>query len=183
MTIKGKVAFWVIGWGIMASFLVTSLASDIKFNLKTDLTYKGKGWTKVTDHAVLMSQNLAQLCAAPIPQKVTQPDNPHLDKFFHVYVNDIGRKAMMTEKAPKFPVGSIIIKEKLTDASEKNVELLTVMVKHQAGFDANNGDWDYLVLNSQGQPISTKTKLESCQNCHRDKKAQDYIFRNYLSIE
>lgn len=90
---------------------------------------------------------------------------------------------MLTEKIPQFPVGSIIVKEKLTDANQKNVELLTVMVKHQAGFDANNGDWDYLVLNGNGQPIPTKTKLESCQNCHRDKKAQDYIFRNYLAIE
>ena len=62
-------------------------------------------------------------------------ENPHADKFITVYVNDLGKQAMMEMRNPDFPKGSVIVKEKLTNQSSAGPELLTVMIKRETGFN------------------------------------------------
>ncbi len=109
--------------------------------------------------------------------------NPHQDKFITVYVNDAGRRAMLSQKKPKFPVGSVIVKEKLPAVDSQSPELLTVMIKQRKGFNPAGGDWEYMVLDGTGTKIEGRGRLENCQACHLANQKTDYVFRSYLDRE
>ena len=145
-----------------------------------------KNWTKVNAVPRLMPERVAYACAywaAPGGIEIDGKTNPHRDKYFTVYVNDTGRAAMLKQKSPKFPLGSVIVKEKLSDKDSQTPELLTVMIKQRKGFNPTSGDWEYMVLDGTGTKIEGRGKLENCQGCHLGNKKRDYIFRTYLPDE
>src|SRR5215471_17959109 len=67
-----------------------------------------KSWTVVNPQPAKMSPQVAQMCA-----NVATPYPHGGHKYLRVYVNDVGRDAMFQAKNPRFPVGTIIVKEKL----------------------------------------------------------------------
>lgn len=145
-----------------------------------------KNWTKVNAVPQLMPERVATDCAmvvSPGGAVINGPENPHRDKYFTVYVNDVGRTAMLKQKNPKFPVGSIIVKEKLADKESRSPELLTVMIKREKGFNSVSGDWEYMVLDGAGTKIEGRGQLQNCQACHLTNRKTDYIFRTYLPYE
>ena len=90
---------------------------------------------------------------------------------------------MMNDKHPKFPQGSVIVKEKLPNKDSSSPELLTVMIKREAGFNAENGDWEYMALDGTGKQVQARGRLEKCQACHTLAKDNDFVYRNYLPSE
>jgi hypothetical protein len=140
-----------------------------------------RGWSKVNAEPQLMPDRTAALCAAL--SSLAALKNPHTNKYVTVYVNDIGRKAMIEELNPSFPEGSVIVKEKLPDKSSQAPELLTVMIKRGKGFNPTNGDWEYMVVDGTGTTVQARGKLENCQSCHTGKSGTDYVFRTYLPNE
>lgn len=145
-----------------------------------------KSWTKANFEPVLMAPQVAILCGVrmlPGGGHVYDKRNPHYEKFITVYVNDAGQKAMLSQKRPKFPAGSVIVKEKLSAKDSQSPELLTVMIKQQKGFNPANGDWEYMVLDGTGTKIEGRGRLENCQACHLANQNTDYVFRSYLSDE
>lgn len=94
----------------------------------------------------------------------------------------------MTAKKPSFPVGTIIVREKinatmlfLNDNDKRKPELLAVMVKREKGFNPQNKDWEFLVIDGAATKIQQREKTGSCQTCHAQQKADDFVFRTYLS--
>ena len=139
-------------------------------------------WTRVNPKPELVAAQNSLLCA--IPMAAAAPGSPHgPNKYITVYVNEIGRHAMMEEKTPHFPQGSVVIKEKLTTATSTKPELLTVMIKREAGFNPDSGDWEYLVFDGSGKAVQARGKLENCQACHKMDEETDYISRSYLPME
>jgi hypothetical protein len=138
---------------------------------------KYRTWTLVNPAPVKMEPAVAQLCAAVVR------DSPHRDRFVSVYVNEAGREAMMTRLRPKFPRGSVIIKEKLSDEGGRAPELLTAMVKHEEGYNPGSGDWEYLVLDGSVSKIEKRGKLSGCSGCHVAYRDTDYVTRTYLPDE
>lgn len=142
-----------------------------------------KSWTKVNPKPLQLPTLLDALCRMPMGRDLIQTSsNPHRQwqKYFTVYVNDIGRNAMLNEKTPKFPEGSIIVKEKLLSEDSNAPELLTVMIKQKKGFNPTSGDWEYMVVKGAGTKVEGRGSLENCQSCHILNKQTDYIFRSYL---
>ena len=128
-----------------------------------------------------MQAKTALLCAAPTAgNRIYGPDNPHHEKYITVYVNAVGRPAMMEQAKPSFPEGSVIVKEKLPDKSSQTPELLTVMIKRGKGFNNESGDWEYMVTDGSGTKVEAQGKLENCQGCHQANQQKDYVFRTYL---
>ena len=141
-----------------------------------------KQWARVNPVPVIMQSAVAALCA-DIRQSRMDHENPHRDKFITVYVNDIGRQAMMEQKVPRFPQNSVIVKEKLPTKDSSEPELLTVMVKREPGYSVENGDWEFMVFDGPGKSVRARGKLEACQGCHRMVKNTDYVSRSYLPQE
>lgn len=136
-----------------------------------------KSWNLVNPQPVKMDEQVAMMCAPLFPRRIA---NPHAEKFLSVYVNEAGRHAMLSERWPKFPQGSLIVKEKLDGKASPTPELLTAMLKRESGYDPKNGDWEYFVLDGTATKIVERGQLESCQSCHTARKNTDYIFRIYL---
>ena len=147
-------------------------------SVRTQLsTYKT--WTLVNPEPVLMDPIVAADCAAPN----LGARSPHSNKYVAVYVNDAGRHAMMFEKYPSFPEGSIIVKEKLDSKTSQVPELLTIMIKRGEGYDPGNGNWEYLVMDGRGSRVEKPASVEKCQSCHLVNKRTDYVSRIYLPKE
>jgi hypothetical protein len=145
-----------------------------------------RNWTKVNPGPRLMPRPVATACSIWLSNNGIQIDgqgNPHRDKFLTVYVNDIGRRAMLSQKKPNFPEGSVIVKEKLAAKDSQMPELLTVMIKQKQGFNPASGDWEYMVLDGTGTKIEGRGNLQNCQSCHLANQKTDYIFRTYLPDE
>lgn len=144
-----------------------------------------RNWKKVNATPYLMPDVVAKSCViykSASGEPVDHSTYPHDDqKFLTVYVNDIGRKAMFEQQKPKFPEGSVIVKEKLSDRGSQTPELLTVMIKQEKGFNPENGDWEYMVVNGDGTKAEGRGNLANCQACHFNRQETDYIFRTYLS--
>lgn len=143
-----------------------------------------KNWTKINDKPQFMASRVAMMCARPTQKQIEdEAKNPHLEKYLNVYINSLGKDEMLTKKSPKFPVGTVIVKEKLSSKDSTSPELLTVMIKREKGFNAQVGDWEFLTLNGAATEVTAKGKLESCQMCHINYDKNDYISRMYLSSE
>ena len=143
-----------------------------------------KNWTKVNKEPEIVPSAISMQCVRPTQAQLdADAKNPHNDKFINVYVNDTGKDEMMTKKAPGFPVGTVIVKEKLTTAESKEPELLTVMIKREKDYNPKVGDWEFLTFNGAGTETTARGKLENCQTCHLVEKRTDYVSRRYLPYE
>ncbi|MBX7223592.1 MAG: cytochrome P460 family protein [Blastocatellia bacterium] len=144
-----------------------------------------KTWTKVNPKPELIPSPIAKLCNMPPPKLVErEKNNPHNEKYLTVYVNQTGKHAMLQEVKPHFPLGSVVVKEKLPTAESTTPELLTVMVKREAGFNPECGDWEFFVFDGKGSQVQGRGKIETCQTCHRLQKEEDFLYRwRYLPRE
>lgn len=144
-----------------------------------------KSWTKANEKPMPMSEIVAKMCVVPSAEqgRSISPDSPHKDYFLTVFVSSLAAKEFMSKKAPDFPVGTRIVKEKLPGEDSKHPELLTAMVKREKGYDSEHGDWEYFVLDGSAAKIQARGKLRSCQSCHDSQRAKGFVFRSYLSKE
>lgn len=139
-------------------------------------------WTQVNPEPYFISSRLAIQCTAPTATDYErEKQNPHMRMYITVYVNRIGQKAMFS-KNPKFPEGSVIVKEKSgTEADWRKPVLYTIMRKREAGYNPKVGDWEFSVVAANGTDMQVTGKLEKCQLCHVETPDRDFIFRDYLS--
>ena len=93
-----------------------------------------------------------------------------------VYVNDIGREAMSSAQLAKFPIGSIIVREKLAKQDDTQPQLLAVMIKRATGFNPRSGDWEYLVVDGAMTKIRDRQKTGTCYECHSSQQDRDFVF-------
>lgn len=129
-----------------------------------------------------MSLSQFQTTSAPTPPPAmkSKPSdiNPHVDKFFHVYVTNTGAEILKSGKGV-YPEGTVILKEKFSDADGKTTELFTGMLKRGKGYNPDAGDWEFFVLSGDAKKITQRGKIESCMNCHDSYQSTDYVTRNY----
>jgi hypothetical protein len=172
----------LVTWVVARQRQINSIAiSENRDSLPTPqvaILVNYKKWTLVNPVPDLMDPVSATAC-----DYVRAHDSPHSNKYVSVYVNESGREAMMTQRKPNFPVGSVIVKEKLSSKTSTTPELLTAMVKREFGYDPANGDWEFLTLNGLGTEIKESGKLKNCQTCHSLYKHTDFITRSYLPLE
>jgi hypothetical protein len=142
-------------------------------------------WAKVNPRPVpIVSRLVAAMCARPTnDDRAHDVSSPHANKLITVYVNELGRQAMMNELKPTFAVGSVIVKEKLAREEAGEPELLTVMIKRERGFNPPVGDWEFMATNGSGTKADARGRLESCQACHVLMKETDFVSRSYLPDE
>jgi hypothetical protein len=129
--------------------------------------------------------------------RITLPDPPKGDKprgkrsepasheefaasYGVVYVNELARQALLEQKKPQFPVGSIIVREKLLQPDAAKPQLLVAMVKRERGFNRKANDWEFLMIDGSVSQITQREKTGSCRDCHKRQKDTDFVYRTYL---
>jgi len=178
------VAIACFGTAVYLSSPTQSETLSPKAKVDGDLISGYKKWTRVNAEPKIVPSRIAIQCAAVSLREQEQEQlNPHRDKYVVVYVNDIGRSAMMDQKLPHFPQGSLVVKEKLSTKDSQQPELLTVMRKREPGYNPESGDWEYMVFDGPGEVLQAGGKLENCQACHAKEKNTDYISRAYMAYD
>lgn len=97
-----------------------------------------------------------------------------------MFVNDVGRSALLEAKNPQFPVGSIIVREKLLKIDDAVPQLLVAMIKRARGFNRKANDWEFLMIDGSLTKITQREKTGSCRDCHKQQKGDDFVFRTYM---
>ena len=96
---------------------------------------------------------------------------PHFDKKLHIYVNSAAKRTI-AKRGAVFPVGAVIIKEKLS--ADGAISGIGGMIKRDPGFNLGHGDWEYFY---DDKVSGYKTgKLENCSICHTRARGTDFVF-------
>jgi hypothetical protein len=108
-------------------------------------------------------------------------------------IRDMYRRSQ-SAKAP-FGVGSMITKRvyhKNSDGTKGDLKVTFAMIKREAGYDAANLDWEYVVMpaddtvnystnpNGELAKAANMGKISDCIDCHSQAKGDDYVFHNDL---
>jgi hypothetical protein len=147
------------------------------------------GSALMTSRPVNLDGRMYALCAARPSEKQldAQAGNPH-GGFISVSVRGADAKTFADTATP-LPAGTVVIKRKIpiNEASAapnmpdpNKTDLYTVMIKREAGYNAESKDWEYAVVSGDGHTVIARGKLESCNECHRIRKETDFLYRKYL---
>ena len=107
-------------------------------------------------------------------------NDPHGNRYVSVYVNEAGESAMLAEKKPVFPPGSVIVMEHRDAGSDPSPALLTAMVKHDRGSAPHRSDWEFLFMDGGASKIADPQMLADCWVCHISYPQSDHVIRGYL---
>ena len=91
------------------------------------------------------------------------------------YVNEIGRAAMFGAEPRKFPVGSIIVRERLLPGTS-SPDQLVVMIKHEPAFNRKGNGWEFLSADGAMTTITKRDRDGACLKCHASASQNDFIF-------
>lgn len=130
-------------------------------------------FSRLTTEPHLVAPLTGELCRTP-PKELLEEERrmtgPHHLWSIHLYANPQALSAV-TNRHAVFPVGSVIVKEKLLD---DKVSGIGGMIKRAAGYDSPNGDWEYFYY---GKPREFSSgRLKNCVDCHRGAKTKDHVY-------
>jgi hypothetical protein len=140
----------------------------------------------LTPEARQVPSRFAGLCAvASLEAKEKEKQmNPHVYKFVKVFVTPAG-EAAATGHECTHPPGTVLIKEKLPAASAggkkagTKPELFTGMLKRENGFNGEASDWEFFTVSGDATKITSRGKLNSCIECHKEFKQTDGVSRQF----
>ena len=127
------------------------------------------GTTKI----FLPADIFSQAPPSPTKKKATHDDGARI--FGVVYANALANDAFKAQEK-RFPVGSVIVREKLAKADDAQPQLLTAMIKRARGFNSKANDWEFLVIDGTISKILEQQKQGSCVKCHASQKKRDFVF-------
>ncbi|MEO7453337.1 MAG: cytochrome P460 family protein [Fimbriimonadales bacterium] len=174
----GAGALLLVAFFATACFLPASDESNSGGGRSDSQIKDYQSWHLVNTEPVLMDLFVATLCVPTPPQYA--PDNPHMPKYIKVYVNDIGTEAMLSAEPIVFPVGSVIVKEKLKKVDEKKPELLTIMIKRAVSTPPSVQDWEFITSTDQ-KHIAKGGDVSHCVSCHTGQQETDFVYKSYLN--
>lgn len=139
------------------------------------------GWTALTDAPRPVSMLIYILCRLPTEEEMAFTESEHGNRYLLEYVNEIGREAMLSPDTTEFPVGTVIVKEKLGALESDAAEALGIMIKREAGYNPSGGDWEYIYWEHPDSLMRDKPGLMHCQQCHYEQAETDSVFRPYVA--
>jgi hypothetical protein len=132
--------------------------------------------SSITTRILLQDGNIYFGSLPPAPVRTSNDPLHDGGSFGVVWVNNIGHESMTAAKPEKFPVGSVIVREKFTHQEDTKPELLAVMVKRGNGFNRKGGDWEYLIVEGGLTKIRQRQTKGNCSSCHAQQKDRDFVF-------
>ena len=122
------------------------------------------------------SRGSTKIIFGTIPSRQPKPDQnaDHPVELGPVFANDLAIQAI-SGKSKLFPVGSVLVREKLAKKGDTLPQLLAVMIKRESGFNPAGGDWQFLVTNGSKTKVKLKQKSGECLACHYSAKDTDFV--------
>lgn len=145
-------------------------------------------WPQLTEQPVTVPLAVMLDCRAPQPSPQIAY-GPHYGEHFEFsvryFVNPTSESAIR-KPGTALPVGTTIVKEKWTrdkPNAKGTLTAIAAMVKHEAGYAKEQGDWEYLYaeLPIAGKPMKVdRGQIATCVECHTKAWQTDYLYRSYL---
>ncbi len=141
-------------------------------------------WPSVTDGPIPVSPTLWMFCRGPTPEEARAQDaaakthGPHAS---HSIVVRVSPEAIAPFRSGEpLPVGAAVVKEKYMNHLAKGpLQEYAVMLKREAGYDPDNGDWEYASVTLAPERKVVRGRLVECASCHASVRQRDYLFRTY----
>jgi len=103
--------------------------------------------------------------------------DPEFTRRIYTNASDLSRDG-------EYPEGTLVVKETFThdaagDFAWPDAMGILAMAKREAGFDAEHGDWEYLVLDTDNLDVLDSGALGTCIGCHSaadGDAGSDYLF-------
>ena len=130
--------------------------------------------TRVTPTPVLVDPIDLAFCNPP--PELFAP-SPHVADRILVFASPEAAEALIRGDAD-YPVGSVVLKQKLT--FDGQTELFTGMLRREAGYNPDCGDWEFFILGGDSRLLA-RGRIESCMHCHRDYADRGFVSRAYLA--
>ena len=167
-----RITLPIVGFIALASALAV-FAADLVVTEKNAPSFY-RDFTRLTKRPHRVAPITATLCTIPsraVVEREKQATGLHYMASVHLYASPAAMPAV-TNRLSAFPVGAVIVKEKLAD--DGKVSGVGGMIKRAAGYNASNGDWEYFYYGKPGEFSSGR--LRSCIDCHRAAKTNDYVY-------
>jgi hypothetical protein len=88
----------------------------------------------------------------------------------------------------KYSEGAVVVKENYNSDHGRpgQATTLTIMIKHAPGYDADNGDWEYMQTDVSGNILLRGNSADvnvnkTCAECHANVAERDYVFSTFYS--
>jgi hypothetical protein len=117
-------------------------------------------------------------CVAPTPAdwaEAREKNGPHNERYIRVYGNPSATRSLANYEK-RFPVGSVIAKEKFTTAPDGPAVGLAFMIKREVARFPETDGWEFVYYPASGDARKTH---EACAACHRRAASTDYLFGQY----
>lgn len=133
-----------------------------------------RDFPRLTNQPKEVSAWLSAQCASPEEAQQAQEaerSGPHAHSFVHLYFHGV-EKAEFAKSERVFPVGAIVVKEKL--GADGTPAAVGGMEKMEPGYDPKSGDWRYF-FSSPASGFSSG-RLENCRSCHSRAREADFVY-------
>jgi hypothetical protein len=129
--------------------------------------------TRVTEQRISRRAIHTDLCApSDIPDHAKLVGRP--DVGIHVYVTPASAGAFK-DSAARFPVGTVVLKQKFPALNAKEADFYTGMLKRETGFNPGCGDWEFFTMAGDRRAVTARGRIESCMDCHRQYSKTDFV--------
>jgi hypothetical protein len=125
-------------------------------------------WTRLNEEPYNVSMALWTLCRLPFGEEEAYLASPHAEFYINVYVNELGLPLMENDTNRTFPVGTIIVKEKIATLDNEARNELGIMVKEESGWEYSY--WD------DGTLYQDPNDVAHCIECHSAEAGGDSVF-------
>lgn len=109
-------------------------------------------------------------------------------RYYQDYDEDEDEEEIAEPSFKFYPTGTVVLKENfIADNGTPNTPIsVTMMIKHEDGYDPQAGNWEYVQFDPAGNVILKGNSQDAvvnkaCANCHINIADRDYIFANYYS--
>jgi Cytochrome P460 len=113
---------------------------------------------------------------SPSRPKPAPASESHASSFGVAYANEVARGSILSKEPATFPLGSILVREKLSTPTAANPEVLVVMVKREKNFNPEGNDWEFLTVSGDMKKIEKRERQGKCQQCHASEAKHDFVF-------
>ncbi len=157
----------------LSTALILSAAEPLVITKDSAATFyrEFKRLTKEPRHVAPLTAGLCSPPSQAVLDREKAIVGPHAQTWIHIYANPTAADSIAA-KGAKFPVGAVIVKEKLGD-DRQSVTGIGGMVKRAKGYDSANGDWEFFFYTPGGE--FTTGKFANCVDCHNGGK-RDHVF-------
>ncbi len=149
-----------------------------------------KGWHRLSgfEYSGLHWNQFIILYVNQAPGIYRHNYNRYLDEFAEDDWGDEEDESPARSGFRFYPPGTIFIKEnfRVSEGRPAAAVSLTVMKKHQPGYDPERGDWEFIQSDVDGRILNRGKASDPgiraiCSDCHANIADRDYIFSTFYS--